>query len=484
MIALIKEKHLIWYVAGITLTGLVVRLYHLGYPSLWLDEIGQVVAARMPLKQLLSVVSTHLSPPLDYLLLKPFLFLGRSDWVARLPAFVYGAAAVPVMYLWSRRIMPAAGALLAALMLALSPMAVAFSQEARMYSLFLLLSLISYSLVTVFLENASMKTAICLGLVNGALVLTHYFGFVAMGIELVLLGAVGWRKSWRAKWFQVGVAFLIPAAIFVPWYPVFIKQIENSGGQIGYALLADKDFIKYILNAFSIHTGGEEGPWYYIYIMIFIAGAVLAIIDKKINTIILAVGFITIVAISFIFTSIKPIVTTRNLIFLLPVYLLVGAYAVNRLREAIRLHAWVAAVLTLVLLIPPVYHYHTAGRPDFKPDWKRAAGFLKNNVGADEIIAIPDKYSRGCMAYYLEPAADYVFMKPGWTNEENDAANKIWLAKPAIEELHPASWLVLPPQSFQGLDRNEYKRLVENITPAASYKTQGKGNPLEVYRLH
>ncbi len=469
--------------AAITVVGFVARYYHLGYYSLWLDEIGQVVVSGFSLSQLLAAVGGHLSPPLDYLLLKIFMVFGSSDTIVRLPACLYGTASIPLIFYLGRKVVGESPAIIAAVMLALSPMAIAFSQEARMYSLFLMIALLSYIICHKFLEKPTIKGAAALGAVNGMLVMTHYFGFAIVGIELVILIIMAFQQRWTRQWIYVISSFLLTAVLFVPWLPTFLQQIQNSGGQINYALPQGKDFFRFIFNAFSIHTGGEEGPWYYGFILAFIAGLAVAFVAKNNKTVLLAVGFLVVVAGSFIINIFKPIVTTRNLMFLLPIYLLVAAYAADRFREAIRLNLWIAASLVMVFLIPPVYHYHTAGRPDFKPDWKRAAEFLTRNARPGEKIGVPDKYSRGCLAYYYEPNADYVFMKPGWTREENIPAESIWLAKPVRGELTAISWLVLPPQNIHGLDRREYIELVENEAPAVKLKTQGKGYPLEIYRL-
>jgi len=108
---------------------------------------------------------------------------------------------------------------------------------------------------------------------------------------------------------------------------------------------------------------------------------------------------------------------------------------------------------------------------------------LRENAKAGERIAIMDHYSRGCLAYYLEPEAGYVFMKPGWEDGMNRPENRIWLVDEDGKDLTDAGWLVLPPTNFAGLDRERFKQLARGREPVASYKTQGKGHPLEIYRL-
>jgi 4-amino-4-deoxy-L-arabinose transferase-like glycosyltransferase len=132
----------IWLIL-IILLGSAVRLYRLGYQSLWFDESLSMALASAPLK--ISIEATlaeglqHL--PLYYLLLRIFVWIGRSEMVLRLPSAVCGVLAIPLIYQVGRRCLKQGTGLFAALLLAVNPYHVWFSQEARMYSLLMLSTL-------------------------------------------------------------------------------------------------------------------------------------------------------------------------------------------------------------------------------------------------------------------------------------------------------------------------------------------------------
>ena len=94
----------IWLIL-IILLGSAVRLYRLDYQSLWFDESLSMALASAPLK--LSIEATlaeglqHL--PLYYLLLRIFVWIGRSEMVLRLPSAVCGVLAFPLIYQVGRR---------------------------------------------------------------------------------------------------------------------------------------------------------------------------------------------------------------------------------------------------------------------------------------------------------------------------------------------------------------------------------------------
>ena len=75
----------------VTALALGLRLYQLGTPGRWLDEIGQARIAMQPLRELLEGVRTHLgAAPLDYLLAAAFVRISHPEWILRLPAALWG----------------------------------------------------------------------------------------------------------------------------------------------------------------------------------------------------------------------------------------------------------------------------------------------------------------------------------------------------------------------------------------------------------
>jgi hypothetical protein len=129
---------------GVTLLGLGLRLIRLE-ADLWLDEITPI--ARYRGFSALEVVATYLSSNnhlLNTLLVKLTTALfGEREWAVRLPALLFGVAAIPVFYWVARLAMSRLAALGAALLLATSYHHVFFSQNARGYSAYLCLSLVA-----------------------------------------------------------------------------------------------------------------------------------------------------------------------------------------------------------------------------------------------------------------------------------------------------------------------------------------------------
>jgi 4-amino-4-deoxy-L-arabinose transferase-like glycosyltransferase len=116
-------------ILGITLLGLGFRLLNLGTKCFWQDEGVTFYFARGPIYE-------DGSPELYFRLLYFFQILfGDSEAAGRLLSVVAGTLFIPLFFLLARRLFGLQAALLSTLIVAISPYAIAVSQEMRMYSL-------------------------------------------------------------------------------------------------------------------------------------------------------------------------------------------------------------------------------------------------------------------------------------------------------------------------------------------------------------
>lgn len=131
----------------ITLLAALLRFYRLGEWSFWIDEIFTINRAQIHYGNLETTLQ-NIPPfrnwvPLSVILTAGTLnALGTTEWSARLVAAVIGTLSVPVLYFPIKRFSGLRVALIAALLLAVSPWHLYWSQNARFYtSLMLLYSL-------------------------------------------------------------------------------------------------------------------------------------------------------------------------------------------------------------------------------------------------------------------------------------------------------------------------------------------------------
>jgi len=121
----------------VTILGALLRFYNIGLQPLWIDEAFSFRFSQFPLSQLWGAEAVNEpNPPLYYTLLKIWIFLfGDSEIALRsLPAF-FGVLTIPLLYFIGRTLGDHKLGIIAATLLAFSPINIQYSQETRAYTL-------------------------------------------------------------------------------------------------------------------------------------------------------------------------------------------------------------------------------------------------------------------------------------------------------------------------------------------------------------
>lgn len=128
-----------WLLLFIIALGFALRVHRIDEKGLWLDEAFSVWMAQHTLPELIDwLVRIDQHPPLYYMSLHWWLWFGESAAHVRMLSALFGALALPVIFLIGRRLSGSAVGLAAAFILAIAPFHVRFAQEARMYALLML----------------------------------------------------------------------------------------------------------------------------------------------------------------------------------------------------------------------------------------------------------------------------------------------------------------------------------------------------------
>jgi len=217
----------------IILVGFALRLYRLGYESLWYDETVSVLLARKSLVALTAHTAGDIHPPLYYYLLHFWIRLtGESEFSLAFLSLAFGLLLIPLSFYLGRRLYGAKIGLLGALLLALSPLNLWYSQEVRMYTLAAWLGLISLLFLLRLIESPPHKgygAGYILASVLGLYTL-YYFAFLLLAQNLIV---IGW---WLARWVKGKQRFsLLPwlssqvsiLLLYLPWLPIAFRQATN-----------------------------------------------------------------------------------------------------------------------------------------------------------------------------------------------------------------------------------------------------------------
>lgn len=228
--------------ALIMLIALFLRGYGLTGESIWWDEFSSLIhmpapaayqaspdfsrwqqtVVQEPATGLLSFLrkNRELDPatmPLYYSIEYAWgALFGRGMVTMRLLSVLLGMLTIPAIFLLGRSVYGPRAGLYAALALAMSPIHRHFSQEIRMYVLFVLLAtLSSYTFVQLF-RVGGRKWWVAHGAANLFLFWTHPFAvFLPFVQGLFVLAAYARQPSVILKWGALQAAMVLPAAIYV-----------------------------------------------------------------------------------------------------------------------------------------------------------------------------------------------------------------------------------------------------------------------------
>jgi mannosyltransferase len=220
---------------GVVAVAIGVILRFASRSPLWLDEALTVNISALPFGDMLEALRHDGHPPLFYGILHVWMNLfGEGDFAVRALSGVFGLVALPLAWVAGRR---RGGPLLGWLtvtMVALSPFAIRYSDEARMYSLVMLLVLAGYLLVDDIIRAGKDSWGRLFGVtvVTAALLYTHYWSlWLLSALGLVLLWTV-WKPfspPARRISLKVVAALVVGGALFIPWLPAMLYQAANTG---------------------------------------------------------------------------------------------------------------------------------------------------------------------------------------------------------------------------------------------------------------
>lgn len=173
-----------------------------------------------------AVYHTSITPPLHYYLAWIAVqFGGDSTVLIRLPSLILGTATVPLVFLIARRIAGARAGLLAALLLALSPFAIWYSDEGRAYAtMMFLLALSTFALLRA-VDGSGRRWWVVYSLSACAALWSHYTAAFVIIVEAVW-GLWACRDRWRPPVLAAAGIVLL----YLPWLPGFLAQRQNHTG--------------------------------------------------------------------------------------------------------------------------------------------------------------------------------------------------------------------------------------------------------------
>lgn len=395
--------------------AVALRVFQLGAESLWLDEATTVVyVERWTLTETLVQlpnVSPH--PPLYFVLIELWASaFGTSEVAIRSLSAVLSVLTIPTIYLTGRELYGRRTGLLSAGLVALSSFQLYFAQDARMYSLLGLLTLLSnftflkarHSGDTRWFAGYSVSTAL--------LLYTHVLSVTVVIVQALFVGYLVLRsrpvriRRWLISAITVGV-------LYSPWGVVVVQKLTQSVGTDQSLIAWNEPPSLFRVIATPVTYFGDP--------RIFLATPTLAVItaivvgvgglaylstvdvrgivsegaldDSDVFVVVwLTVPILALLALAY---SVAPVYAVRYTIpASFALYLLVARGVVSPDRKSIRYGLSALVILGAIVTLPAYYG------ADQKEQWQETANHIERNADADDLVVVTDEYVNRPFSYY------------------------------------------------------------------------------------
>ncbi len=387
-------SNLRWYyltLAGLTLAAFVLRLNHLTFESFWLDEADSVRIASAPIAELISrLTQVGENGPLYHLILRPWMSLtGTGEFAVRFLSLLAGVLTVPVFGALGTRLGTRRLGLITATLGLISSFLVYYSQEAKMYSIVVLLSALSgYLLVRAFDENRKRLWLAFLAITSLAMY-THVFAALLIPASFVF--AILRPRANRRAWKGFTLAFL---GLTLPYLPIGIWEfhaLQLPKPPVGsyYGAPAFPDLIRLLLKGFgTTQPGLDQWLVWAVFGGLALAGLLPTLLAKDTYSkrlAYLAAYFLAPCILAAILFSRMPIFLERYMTPVLPPLFVAMAASGLVLVRFWRPLAIVPVLVFLYFNAPPLIDAQLRGQT-VKEDWRPATKFIEGRMEPGDLL--------------------------------------------------------------------------------------------------
>jgi uncharacterized membrane protein len=392
----------------VVLFGTGLRLYHFDHLSLWYDELYSLTITSNGFEYFIDEVMLDINPPLYYFLLLGWIkIFGNSPASGRLLSVLISSIAIPVVFLLARRVAGNTVGLGTAILISVSAGSILYAQEVRSYSLLILLTSASFFLWLEMIQcidnGIPMRLFLFFISVSILAIFTHNFGFFFVNllwcylIIVSLFKYVNERKKIFFGFFFINLLYL-PLVLNL----VFNVSLTNAGNWVPFPNLGIYyHFYTYLFYVLSY----KKIPIQLIFLLILIApllfdlkrlkkevGKKDILYQKVIPTVYI---IFSLILVTFLFSLIRPIVTSRNLLVLLaPIYFLIAYFfSLTRIYSGKKSVLLITFLSILMILSFSKYYYKS-----FKKEEWREATFYATEIAREKGIIF---------TYYLPTYIDY-----------------------------------------------------------------------------
>ncbi len=441
----------------IIILAIILRSINLNQ-SLWFDEAINVVVASFSdfwfLVTKYSIGDFH--PPGWFVILWGWgKVLGFSEISVRIPSVILGTSTVGLVYLFGKDIFNRKTALLASLFLAIAPLHVYYSQEARMYAF----SAFAVTLSFYFLNRLVLNKKLAgIGFVVSLMLVLYsdYLAYLVIPAQIIYLI---WVKKLSKK---ILAGYLMSIVTLLPWLTIFPTQLQTGlnksislpgwGQVVGGSNIKDLLLIpvKFFFGRITILN-----KYIYLGISAFVGiifGSACFVGLKKLDQstkLFICWIFIPITS-AFLISFFIPVLSYFRLLYILPAFYFLLSKGIENLPKKFANLALV--IICLVSLVSLAGYYLN---PQFqREDWRGAINFISQNMDRNSVVIFENNEVPAPARYYNPDLSNF---KPGISADlagDLENKNKVFLFEYLSDVYDPQR---LVEQKLKGLNFIETK---------------------------
>jgi mannosyltransferase len=359
---LTKNNYILFIIIVI---ALILRIYHLDYQSMWIDELWSYNAANpnntfFEIYEIVKADGPH--PPLYYYLLKiTFHLFGYSSVSLRLLSVIFGTIGVYGIYLLGKISYNEKLGFVAALLLAINPFHIEYSQEGRMYALLATATIFSFYFLIKFLKQQTTKHFIFYLIFSVMMIYTHLYGLFSLVAQYIIF-FVFLISNNNTKKIPLLIKTITGGILLTLTYiPVFDFLIKNKDRKDNWIGAPEKDFLYQTINSFF-----GENDLLTIVILLLIVFVLYHTFKSKINIhlddlnkknnlniiiYICCVWLVITISIPFYISIIKmPIIVNRYFINILPALILLLSIGIIYIKNKVFKNSILTILITAALI--------------------------------------------------------------------------------------------------------------------------------------
>lgn len=394
----------------------ILTLIGLGSESLWLDERMSLTIVETDLDGLIRFFRTLPEQhPFYYALLKVWHIFGNSEFAVRSLSAVFTVVSVFAIYRLAQRVLDETSARIASIVMATSPYMLFFGQEARMYSLLGLLSIVcTYFLLRWWDEERRLAAYTVLGVLGAY---THVFFLFLLSAHL--LWAVAQRPFVDKRTARLFGAQCIIGLFYVPWlFMIFSGPLGNQWwkGTINIVLAVPYTFLRFSVGYSEVIANYEwkvrvvdliRSQLPLLLVVAITYGAVAVYGAKRLATrarhgSIIPIGILAPMIIATVASLITIIVGERYFMVCFPFFVLLLAAGIASLLEPGKGRAArVALVAAFAVIVGHTLFDYYTDEEYGKEQWEEVAIYMRNNASDNDIIVLHKPYIDRAFSYYF-----------------------------------------------------------------------------------